>query len=159
MCNSSFAYFRACCYGPTIACKIVAAFILFYCTRNQSLTVWWAQTTEQRVKIKCFQFSTSTCPAELDTCTVQLMRFYTCCIQLLYYALDKKRVTLCSTITLVILSEVFYIYFHSPRRQNTIKIQTQRLANRQTLQLIPHHTHSNQSINQSLLYAQRQNQK
>jgi len=27
---SSFAYFRACCDSPTRACKIVAAFILFY---------------------------------------------------------------------------------------------------------------------------------
>jgi len=32
MCNSSFAYLHACSNSPTRARKIVAAFILFYCT-------------------------------------------------------------------------------------------------------------------------------
>ena len=30
MCNSSFAYFYACCNSPTRACKIVSASVLFY---------------------------------------------------------------------------------------------------------------------------------
>ena len=34
MCNSSFAYFRSCCNSSTRACKIVAAFILFYFIEN-----------------------------------------------------------------------------------------------------------------------------
>jgi len=44
MCKSLFAYFRACCNCPTRACKIIAAFILFYfvadvrtCAKNAAI--------------------------------------------------------------------------------------------------------------------------